>query len=104
MAQFDVYRNPEGRTRSAIPYLLDVQSDLLSDLATRAVVPLVLEKRFGRIGRRLNPVFEISDHKVVMSTGEIGGVPRRALGPPVASLAAQRDTIVAAIDFLIFGI
>ena len=36
MARFDVYRNPEGSG-----YLLDVQADLLSDLNTRVVVPLI---------------------------------------------------------------
>ena len=40
MAQFDVYRNPNPATRARIPYLLDVQSDLLEPLATRVVVPL----------------------------------------------------------------
>ena len=29
MAQFDVYRNANTATRARIPYLLDVQSDLL---------------------------------------------------------------------------
>lgn len=40
MAQFDVYRNvgPDARR---VPYLLDVQSDLLAGVTTRVVVPLV---------------------------------------------------------------
>ncbi|MGH8711698.1 MAG: CcdB family protein, partial [Burkholderiales bacterium] len=40
MAQFDVYRNANPATRARIPYLLDVQSDLLEPLTTRVVVPL----------------------------------------------------------------
>lgn len=40
MAQFDVYRNANPATRARIPYLLDVQLDLLDPLATRVVVPL----------------------------------------------------------------
>jgi len=40
MAQFDVYRNAHPATRARVPYLLDVQSDLLETLATRVVVPL----------------------------------------------------------------
>ena len=42
MAQFDVYRNSSLDTRERIPYLLDIQHDLLSGLATRVVVPLVI--------------------------------------------------------------
>ena len=38
MAQFDVYKNPRG---GLYPYVLDVQTDLLTSLATRIVVELV---------------------------------------------------------------
>lgn len=41
MAQFDVHANPNPSTQEEIPYLLDIQSDLLESLATRVVVPLV---------------------------------------------------------------
>jgi hypothetical protein len=37
--QCDAYRNQDDAT-GEIPYLLDIQSNLLSDLATRVVVPL----------------------------------------------------------------
>jgi toxin CcdB len=103
MAQFDVLRNPEPRSRRAIPYLLAVQSDLLHDLATCVVVPLVTEAAFGKAATRLNPVFAVERTRVVMSTAEIVGVPRRILGKPVASLAGERDAILAALDFLLLG-
>lgn len=103
MPQFDVYRNPDTRSRRVIPYLLVVQSDLLSDLATCAVAPLVDAAQFGKPATRLNPVFEIEKARVVMSTAEIAGIKRRALGQLAGSLAAQRDAVVAAIDFLILG-
>ena len=38
MARFDVYRN-SGPHTDAVPYLLDVQSDLLYGLETRVAVP-----------------------------------------------------------------
>ncbi|MDH5211807.1 MAG: CcdB family protein, partial [Betaproteobacteria bacterium] len=41
MARFDVYRNPNRKSRDRVPLLLDVQASLLEDLATRLVVPLV---------------------------------------------------------------
>ena len=48
-----------------IPYLLDIQSDLLDSLATRVVVPLckpgILK---GRLAERLNPVFEVEGREV----------------------------------------
>lgn len=40
MAQFAVYRNASSTNKAAVPYLLNVQSDLLEDLETRIVIPL----------------------------------------------------------------
>jgi toxin CcdB len=102
MAQFDVYRNPAPDAKS-IPYLLDVQSDLLAGVTTRIVVPLFHAKQFGRPARRLNPAFEIEGHKVVMSTVELAGVLPSALGARVSSLADHRDEIRDALDFAFQG-
>jgi toxin CcdB len=104
MAQYDVFRNPDSRTRRAIPFLLDVQSDLLEPLATRVVVPLVRKSEMPRPARRLNPVFKIEDVEVVMSTPELAGVLREALGNKVGSLSEKRDEIISALDLLFTGI
>lgn len=98
MAQFDVYLNPNKDTRDSIPFLLDVQAELLAMLATRVVVPLVLA------AEHLNLQFKIKGIAVVMSTAELAGVPNRALGDKVTSLKNKRDEIIAALDFLFTGI
>ena len=41
MRQFDVYANPSKATRKAYPFIVDIQSDVISAIATRIVVPLV---------------------------------------------------------------
>jgi len=104
MAQFDVYINPNTTTRKAIPYLLDVQADLLDTLATRVVVPLILAADMGLAAKHLNPQFKIKSVAVVMSTAELAGVSSRALGDKVASLKNKRDEIIAALDLLFTGI
>ena len=104
MAQFDVYLNPNPGTRKTIPYLLDVQADLLDTLATRVVVPLVLIEEMGLAAKRLNPQFKIKGEAVVMSTAELAGVSTRSLGDKVASLKNKRDEIIAALDLLLTGI
>jgi toxin CcdB len=104
MAQFDVYLNPNPATRKAIPYLLDVQADLLDTLATRAVVPLVLVTEMGLAAKILNPKFKIKNTAVVMSTAELAGIPLRSLGDKIASLKSKRDEIIAALDLLFTGI
>ena len=104
MAQFDVYLNPNPDTRKSIPYLLDVQTDLLDTLATRVVVPLVLAEEMGLAAKNLNPQFKIKGVAVVMSSAELAGIPNRSLGDKVASLKNKRDEIIAALDLLFTGI
>jgi toxin CcdB len=105
MAQFDVYRNANPASRTRIPYLLDVQSDLLDPLATLVVVPLCKpEVLKGRLAERLNPMFEVEGGKVIMLTPELAGVSRKMLGDKIDNLAGERSAIIAALDLLISGI
>ena len=103
MAQFDVFLNPNPVTSSEFPYLLDIQNDLLDELSTRVVVPLVDATAMGRGAQYLNPSFTIEERKVFMSTAELAGIPVSALGRKVSSLDNQRGKIIAALDFLISG-
>ena len=104
MAQFDVYFNPNAATRKVIPYLLDVQADLLDKLSTRVVVPLVLAEEMGLAAKYLNPQFKVKGATVVMSTAELAGVSNRSLGDKAASQKNKRDEIIAALDLLFTGI
>ncbi|MGH7078869.1 MAG: CcdB family protein, partial [Acetobacteraceae bacterium] len=54
--QGDVHANP-GPSAGYAPYLLDVQADLLAELDTRVVVPLIRAEAFGRRISRLHPGF-----------------------------------------------
>jgi toxin CcdB len=103
MAQFDVYENRNPKTQQEVPYLLDVQADLLEDLATRIVVPLVQASVMEKAAKHLNPVFEINRMSVVMSTAELAGVPVRILGEKAGSLVDSRNEIIAGLDFLLTG-
>lgn len=80
MAQFDVYLNSNPATRKSIPYLLDVQAELLDTLATRVIVPLILAEEMGLAAKHINPQFKIKGVAVVMSTSELADVPNRSLG------------------------
>ncbi len=103
MAQFGVYRNPNRRTAAAIPYLLDLQCDLLASISTRVVAPLARADVRGRPAERLNPTFEIEGVDLVMLTEQLAGVQRTAVGDYVTSLAEHRDEIIEAVDFLVLG-
>lgn len=98
MARFDVYR---GLGRADL--LLDCQSDLLRDLNTRLVVPLLRPDRAPLPARRLNPVFVIDGIPQVMVTQFAATVALRDLGLPIASLTAHDSDILNALDMLISG-
>lgn len=105
MAQFDVYRNANATSRGRVPYLLDVQSDLLDILATRIVVPLCRpELLSGKPAERLNPALRIEGNTLLMLTPELAGVPRKILGERITNLAEQRAAIIAALDVAFTGI
>jgi toxin CcdB len=101
MAQFDVHRNPRG---GAYPLLLDIQADVVAALNTRIVAPLTTRKRTTKPITRINPLATIDDVEYVVVFQELAAVPTSAIGPKIASLAAQRDELIAAIDWLITGV
>jgi toxin CcdB len=103
MGQFDVYENPDPETNQEIPYLLDVQTDLLENLATRVVVPLVRIAVTNKTIKLLNPQAIIGPTTICLSTAELAGVSVRRLGKKVGSLKDRRDEIIAALDFLFTG-
>ncbi|NKF23921.1 CcdB family protein [Solimonas marina] len=100
MAQFDVYRNP-GQHRDSIPYVVVVQSAVFDDYQRRVVIPLVKKSDIGHVHHaRFNPSFNIQGETVVLHPLEIVSVPANKLGASVASLAAQAERIVNALDEL----
>ena len=104
MARFDVYATP-GRHADSTPYLLDVQSDLLDGLDSRVVIPLRRRERFPAVplADRLTPTLSIAGGEFILETPKMGAVPRRALGAPLLSLAAERARVTAAMDFVFRG-
>ncbi|MBU0632608.1 CcdB family protein [bacterium] len=100
MAQFDIYENKNARTNKEIPYLLDIQNDILKSLSTRVIVPLVINMKPAKI---LNPQFEINGLSVTMSTAELAGISTDNLGSFICSIEDKRDEIISAVDFMITG-
>lgn len=101
MAQFDLSRNPRGKT---YPFLLDIQADLLRDLASRVVVPLApVRKLRGRPIVRLNPVVSIAGRDYAVLFQELAAIPAKALGEPIGNLRSRRTELIAALDLLLTG-
>lgn len=98
MARFDVFKNDSGSG-----YLLDVQSDLLSGLNTRVVVPLLPKSAAPSPAQRLNPIFEVEGQELMMATQFMAAIPGSELRVGVGNLAQQQDQISEALDMLFLG-
>ena len=105
MSQFDVYINPSKNTRAAFPYIVDIQNPVISEIATRIVIPL------GRISdfknekmQGLTPEINYNGEALLLLTPQIAAIPSKLLKKPVGSLSHFRDEIIAALDFAITGI
>lgn len=104
MAQFDICENTNAASRDHIPYLLDVQADVLSELATRVVVPLRAKSvTENTVISRLHPVVSVTGVDYIAVVTEIAAVPASLLGPRVGAAQAHRAEITAALDLLLTG-
>ncbi|WP_375449509.1 CcdB family protein [uncultured Devosia sp.] len=74
MARFDVYR---GRD---VDLYLDVQADRLSQLNTRVVIPLIPRATGFEAARKLNPIFRVDGHELVLATQYLAAIPVTRLG------------------------
>jgi toxin CcdB len=104
MPQFDVYQNPNTATKNRFPLLLEVQSDLLSELQSCVVIPLCDARQYkDALIERLLPRIPVNARDYVLMTPQLAGISRKALGKQVANIAACRGEVLAALDFLIVG-
>ena len=98
MALHDVFQNPDGSG-----YFLDVQTDYLTHLNTRIVVPLLPLADAPKPAKRLNPIFEIKGERHMMATQYMAAVPANILKKPVANVSDRFDEITNALDMIFHG-
>lgn len=105
MAQFDVYVNPNSRSRKLYPYILDVQNNLLADLSTKLVIPVGrLEDFKHELISKLTIEVTYNDEKLVLLTPQLASIPSKLLKEPIGNLQQLRMEIIDSIDFAITGV
>jgi toxin CcdB len=103
--QFDVFENPSPRMRDVYPYVVDVQSDLLSSLATRMVVPLAITAlATTELPRRLCPLITVNDKAFMLVPFQAAPLDKRLLKTEITSVRAISDDIISAMDSVLSGI
>lgn len=105
MSQFCIYENRNPGSKKMYPYLIDVQTSLLSDLETKIVIPLAKKEKFeNSIIKNLNPIITIKSVEYLVLTQQMAGIPSIHIGAEICDCLSSRHEILAAIDFLITGI
>jgi toxin CcdB len=104
MAQFDVFVNPIQNARRGYPFVVAMQSDFTVNGAEQLVAPIASIDYGHSAIRRVMPVVALrgSDHVVVVPRLTV--IRSRDLIEKVSSVAAARSELLAAIDYLFFGV
>jgi toxin CcdB len=105
MAQFEVFRNPSTTTRKHYPYLVDIQSPYLDELATRLVIPLGKAALFKNTAMKgLTPEVNFHAENLLLLTPQISSISTKQLKEPIGSMSHLHDELTNALDFAVFGI
>ena len=97
MARFDVYRLTDGGL------VVDLQADLLSDLTTRVVAPLLPLDGSLKAASNLNPIFNVDGEKHILGVQFLAAIPNRELQNFVCSLSSDEQIMLKSIDMLFSG-
>ncbi len=98
MAQYDICRLNSGST-----LVLDCQSDLLDQLETRFVIPLIAKNTAPIPAKRLNPSFIVKDQELILFPQFAATIRTSEIAAIIGSLADQNIEIDNAIDMLLSG-
>ena len=104
MAQFDVFVNPIPAARRAYPYVVMLQSDIAQSAHQQIVAPLAPLGMMPATAGRLTPVVSVEGQEHVVLVPALTGIRSRDLTQRHSSVAAARGALLAAIDYLFFGV
>jgi toxin CcdB len=102
--QHDVFANPAPRTRAAFPFIAVVQADLSAEGRSRMVAPMAPRAAMPGAAGRLLPIVRHDGHAFLLAVELMVSLPVTALRDPLGSIAAHRDDITRAVDWLFTGI
>ncbi len=104
MTQFDVFVNPIAATRRSYPFVVTLQSDFAQNAREQIVAPLVPSRSMPTIVSRLTPVVALDGAEYTVLVPALTGMRSRDLVERRCSIAASRGELLAAIDYLFFGV
>jgi toxin CcdB len=104
MEQFDVFVNSIAATRRAYPFVVALQSSFAQDARGQIVAPVVPLRSITKVISRLTPIVALEGTEHMVLVPALTGMSVRDLMERHGSLASARGELLAAIDFLFFGV
>ena len=104
MAQFDVFVNPIPNARRGYPFVVTMQSDFTINGAEQFVAPIASIDLGHSANQRVMPVVALQGNNHVVVVPRLTVMRSRDLVNRVSSIAAARSELLAAIDYLFFGV
>ena len=104
MAQFDVFVNPLAAVRPAYPFVVAMQSEFTINGAEQLVAPIASSDYAQSGSRCVMPVVALQGNHHVVVVPRLTVMRSRDLIEKVSSVATARTELLAAIDYLFFGV
>jgi toxin CcdB len=104
MAQFDVFVNPIQNARRGYPFVVAMQADFTINRAEQLVAPIASIDYGHSASRRVMPVVALQGNDHVVVVPRLTVIRSRDLIEKVSSIATARTELLAAIDYLFFGV
>ena len=99
MARLDVRKLSQAR---GVSLVLEMQAELLDDITTVVVIPLVPLKSLPPIAE-VNPVVSVKGQELAVRVEQIVSIPRTRLGAVVDNLTREDYRIMRAVDRLLIA-
>jgi len=104
MAQFDITKNNNKTSKKDVPFIMEIQSNSVSILGTRIVVPLRrTENNLDKMISKIHVSIEVENNEYIAFISEMAAIPSGMLGPTITNGASRRTEIISAIDLLFTG-
>lgn len=103
MARFDIYPNPIAPDRDELPFVLEIQSDLLWRFSERVCIPLVRDGAVPGLTERFNPPLILQGQTLRLHPLGIAVFFVQELRESAGSAKPQALQIETAMDMLLRG-
>ena len=102
--QHELYTNPVPQMRAAYPYVVQLHADVAAEGDPRVVAQLMPFQALPKAVGRLMPTVRHGERHYLIGHPLMFSISRMQMRNPLGSIAAYRDEITRALDWLFTGV